>query len=354
MSWLPRGLDAGDASGTSSTSERRPAEVVHGEIIEYLKRITRELKATFVDIERDLGIDLHVENYILDMLKSNPKVECERSGETDELSFRYRTKFSIANKSELIQVIDRVQSGIAVCDITTPPCYPGIEMDIANLIVGGDVIACKNKALKTAILYPRGRPFLSVLDGGVTATPGQQSIRTSNSLLAEIRRGDAIGLSGSWYRVASNVGTAGSHQAERATAPLSVTSDMELSDRNVYRDLYDSSTLPLDGDYDGETLYVGPALRHGVGNDIRNLWKQTLDKAKEFKEGDSLRLELVKCKLLSSVGTQQKSLLKLKEKKGKERKKRKARDTGRVFNAHLKGSALDEAMKALNETHNPN
>ena len=353
MSWLPKGLesDAGGAgaSGASRTTQGgRPLELVHGDVVEYLKRIPRELKATFVDIERELGIDLNSEQYVLDMLKSNPKVECERSGDNnDELSFRYRTKFAIANKLELINEIRRVDNGLAACDITNPPCYPGIENDISNLIVGGDIIACHNKTLKSAVSFPRGKPFFSALSGAVTATPGLQHIATSDSLLAEIRRGDAIGIEGSWFRVASNVGTAATHQTQRASAPLSVTSDVELSDKNVYRDKFDNSNLPLDGDYDGDLLYTGPALRHGVPNDVRALWKETSLKAKEFKDADSLRQELVRCKLLSGVGEQAKSTVRVREKKVKERKKRKARDTGRVYNSHLSGTALGEAMKAL-------
>jgi len=323
---------------------------MHGDIVEYLKGIPRDLKATFVDIERELGIDLNREQYVLDMLKSNPKVECERSGENNnELSFRYRTKHSITNKADLLKEIGRVQNGIAASDICFPPCYPGVELDIQNLIVGGDIIACKNKTIKSAVLFPRGRAFLTKMSGAVTAVPGQQAVKTSESLTAEIRRGDAIGIAGSWFRVASNVGMAGSHQSERASAPLSVTSEVEMSDKNVYRDRFDHGVLPLDGDFDGDVPYTGPALRHGVPNDVRALWKETAVKAKQFADASSLRQELVRCKLLSSVGVLSKTVVKVKQKKAKERKKRKARETGRVFNSHLQGSALEAAMMALAE-----
>ena len=354
MSWLPPSLavpgGAGVGGADASGAGARPLELLHGDIIEYLRGIPRDLKATFVDIERELGIDLNHEQYVLDMLKSNPKVEVERTGEnSNDLTFRYRTKFNIANKAELVKEIGRVQNGIAAMDICTPPCYAGVELDIQNLIVGGDIIACKNKTLKTAVLFPRGRAFFSALSGTVTAAPGQQAVKTSESLLSEVRRGDAIGISGNWFRVASNVGSVGSHQAERASAPLSVTSDVELSDKNVYRDRFDHSVLPLDGDYDGEAAFTGPALRHGVTNDVRALWRDTAAKAKEFRDGPSLRHELVRCKLLSTIGLQTNGAAKTREKKPKERKKRKARDTGRVFNSHLQGSALDLAMKALAE-----
>lgn len=84
------------------------------------------------------------------------------------------------------------------------------------------------------------------------ATPGQQLVRTSASLLGEIRRGEAIQVGDSWYRVGSAIGSgAAGEQVQRAAAPPSVTSDRDMSDRNVYCDPYTSELLPLDGDYDG-------------------------------------------------------------------------------------------------------
>ena len=37
----------------------------------------------------------------------------------------------------------------------------------------------------------------------------------------------------------------------------------------AYHDEFDADILPLDGDFDGETLFVGTALRHGCTNDVR-------------------------------------------------------------------------------------
>lgn len=67
-------------------------------------------------------------------------------------------------------------------------CYPGIESDCSAFIIGGDVIATKNKELKSIVLYPRGDAFYTKLSGIVTACPGKSSIQTSVSLLDEIRR----------------------------------------------------------------------------------------------------------------------------------------------------------------------
>lgn len=77
------------------------------------------------------------------------------------------------------------------------------------LMVGGeDVIACKNKDKKTFALYPRGKPFYTRLSGTCQVTRGRSLIKTSESLLNEIRRGDSICMTSnnSWYRVSCSVG----------------------------------------------------------------------------------------------------------------------------------------------------
>lgn len=64
--------------------------------------------------------------------------------------------------------------------------------DIESLIIGGDVIASRNKEKRSMVLYPRGKRFLTRLSGSVTAVPGRQCMVTSANLRDEIRRGEAI------------------------------------------------------------------------------------------------------------------------------------------------------------------
>ena len=64
--------------------------------------------------------------------------------------------------------------------------------DIESLIIGGDIIASRNKEKRSMVLYPRGKRFLSRLSGTVTAVPGKQCMVTSANLRDEIRRGEAI------------------------------------------------------------------------------------------------------------------------------------------------------------------
>jgi hypothetical protein len=107
-------------------------------------------------------------------------------------------------------------------------------------------------------------PSLSYDAGAVTATPGQQMVRSSVSLLGEIRRGEAVQVGDSWYRVGSAIGSgAAGEQVQRAAAPASVTADRDMSERNVYCDPYTAELLPLDGDYEGAE--VGPIAAFCTG-----------------------------------------------------------------------------------------
>jgi hypothetical protein len=41
-----------------------------------------------------------------------------------------------------------------------------------EMILSGEVIACRNSEKKTIVLYPRGNPFYAALSGTLTARPG--------------------------------------------------------------------------------------------------------------------------------------------------------------------------------------
>ena len=58
----------------------------------------------------------------------------------------------------------------------------------------------------------------------MTATPGQQLVKTSTDFRGEIRRGEAMLVGEYWYRVGSAIGSgAAGEQIQRAAAPTSVT-----------------------------------------------------------------------------------------------------------------------------------
>jgi hypothetical protein len=143
MSFLPRedvdipiSVDLEGGHG-GAESDDRSATVMHMQVIEYLKTLKPPLQATFTDVQKELAIDLSNNRYgdVLHLLLSNAKVECERRRssvlnpsqntqvEQVMMLFRYKAKFDISNRSELIREIAKVASGVTLRDLTNPPVY---------------------------------------------------------------------------------------------------------------------------------------------------------------------------------------------------------------------------------------
>lgn len=319
------------------------------EIVEYLKKIApRDLMASFVDVKRELRIDLREEIQVLEMLKSNPMID-QMVHEDGILYFQYRAKFNLKNKVELVNAITRVRNGIVLEDIKN--CYPDIESDVMTLLVGGTIIAGKNKEKRSLVLYPRGEKFVSKLFAQVTAVPGQQTIQTSASLLQEVHRGEAVMVGTTWYRVDSAIGSGlESQQNQRSAAPPSVTLDKPLSDKNVYHIQYTAKELPLDGDFDGTEAYTGPIYKHGCTNDLKELWRKTADDLKSFEKDDAaLHRELVRLNLLSKSLTTVEAGSSRRTNKGKVKKRQtrkpRAGNSTAGTNPHLRGTQLERVLK---------
>mmetsp|Transcript_36699 Transcript_36699/g.63335 ORF Transcript_36699/g.63335 Transcript_36699/m.63335 type:complete len:397 (-) Transcript_36699:5-1195(-) len=340
-------IKTADAQKTRSTVEK------HIEIVEYLKKLPDSSWATFVDIQRELNINLQEDIYVLGMLKSNPRVEQQQYGSNageKSLAFQYRARYNISNKSQLIETIRRSKNGVVLEDIKN--CYEGIEADCGSMIVGGDIIAVKNKVeFKSLVLYPRGRPFLTKLSGTVTATPGQQLVKTSTDFRTEIRRGEAIQVGEYWYRVGSAIGSgAAGEQIQRAAAPTSVTIDKDMSGRNVYCDPFTNEVLPLDGDFEGNEVYTGPCFRHGCSSDIKQCWEHTAEGLRGFLgDGDALHRELINLNLVSKHASSAAPLKAKREVKAKAKRKItrtrvNANTSSYGTNAHLKGTGLEKVI----------
>ncbi|KAJ1394809.1 hypothetical protein B484DRAFT_459109, partial [Ochromonadaceae sp. CCMP2298] len=284
------GFGAGAGTGAQGGADQSTVEK-HIKIVDYLRRLPEGARADYVDIQRSVGVDLGKEIGALGMLKSNPKVDQE-AREDGSWSFQFRARYHIHNRAQLLKAIQRNRwTGLVESDVRE--CYEGVSGDIKSLIVGGDIIAVKNSVeFKSLVLYPRGRPFLTKLSCVVTAAPGEQMLQTSGSLQTEIRRGEAICVGGSWFRVGSAIGSgAEGQQIQRNSAKPSVTLDRDLEvkekdeegagagagalskvasrARHQYFDPYTAEKLPLDGDYDGAALFQGPALRHGCTSDVK-------------------------------------------------------------------------------------
>ena len=347
----------------------------HAVIVEFLQKLKNSQCANFVDIFRELKIDLSRDYEVLSMLLSNPRIECEKLG-TQDYNMRYLSKHNIQNKRELLTRINIVKNGISLADIQE--CYDGIVDDVMNAIVGGDIIAIKNRITKELILYPRMKAFLTKLSGNVQVTAGSNIVMTDNNLTNEIFRGEAICLDNSyWYRVSCAISN---NENASSNAPTSVTLEKELPinlTRHSYVCPFTSRVLPLDGAYEGNLVinreqpgepipYTCTAVRHGCTNDIKALWAQTVEYLKPFQltttnnnNNDGIRLlnnELVRLNLINrSVTTTNSSSNSAKRnapietearKRRKLKKSQAAMDAITVgHNTHLVGTELGNILK---------
>jgi hypothetical protein len=340
--------------------KERPTIELQADIIRYLQNLTADREATPIDIERELGISLlGKDNRLFDIIKYNPKVVSrEENGET---YFKYKAKFDIHNKEDLLNEIDRVKSGIARSDVRD--CYQGIHEDIDDMIRAGELVACMNnreREIRGEILFPRKRPFIVELSGTVTAIPGKDTAETSIDFQPEIRRGDAIRINNTWYRVDCSLdGRRAHNQPERAKPPKSVTSNENIPghDRNQYLKPFNERIIPLDSVYDDTSSYVGVAMKHGCTNDVREMWHGTVEKLKNFRSGSvlnekALEAELIRLGLLTRQGTalMQKGPQSRVDPNARKKIKRSHR-TKDIFktNAHLIGTELGKSIMESNE-----
>ena len=91
---VPGLIQISNSSSQSDTNYQKSSAEKHVNIIEYLKTLPKDTRATFVDIKRVLNIDLDIDNDVLDIIKNNPKIDLETAID-GLLSFSYRAKYEI-------------------------------------------------------------------------------------------------------------------------------------------------------------------------------------------------------------------------------------------------------------------
>jgi len=304
-----------------------------------------------------LDIELEEGDDVINMLRNNPNIDLD-TGTDGQLSLQYRAKYELHDKASLLLLVERVKSGVVVADLRLS--YPGVELDCVDLAVSGEVIEYKNNEKKTAVLYPRGRPFLSRIDGPVTAVPGEQTITTACSLKSDLRRGDAVRVNGSWYRISSATGRR--EDSEWARAVSSVTSDDERVTTRTYIDEFSDRKLPLDADFSGKTEFVGPVWRYGVSNDVRQLWKESQRSVLKAGDEELLVRELLSNNLISRASAQissssgmlvgQKRLQATSSEKRERKRSTNRRQQVGGHNFHVLGTDLERKAKEMLEASN--
>jgi hypothetical protein len=78
----------------SAEEDRRPPEQLFVDVVEYLKQLKHDKKASVSDILNTCKVDLEGKHYqVLDGLKRNSKIDI--SEENGIMKFKYRAKFDI-------------------------------------------------------------------------------------------------------------------------------------------------------------------------------------------------------------------------------------------------------------------
>ncbi|CAM9708568.1 unnamed protein product [Pylaiella littoralis] len=306
--WLGGGGALAEGAGSFALAKdpviKSNAEL-QADVVDYLKRRLQLGKgpATITEISDGTDVDLRKgrDEEVLEMLMANPKVESLNNDDPlQETAFTYMAKYAVTNESELLQLINRCKGGI--CWEELKDTYSNVEKDMQAMQETGRVIAVKNKETNKMNLYPRGDVFLTELPGKVRIKPGSECALTVEDMNQHIRRGEAVRISGQWFRVSSE--TVGS-QTLRTAAPLSVTmtADLLVRKTDVYAEELgapeaegeDGSAtigrvpqssprggkgeprypLPINRAFEGEEEFEGRAVRHGCSKSLRELWKET-------------------------------------------------------------------------------
>ncbi len=231
--------------------------VAQASVLNYLKNRTMRTPVTAMEIESATGVALMGKDAaVMELLHANPKVEIHNQDSDDKpVTFEYFAKYNVTNKQELLYLVNRCNCGVSNSELED--LYVNCMVDIKEAIQGGGVIAIKHKEHNAVLLYPRGEKFLTELNGTVTIEPRSKVATTTEPLSVELRRGEAVMLGKQWVRVSSEVGS----NSVRSMPPESVTSDKDMSSRNVY--LYDFCPehlqLPLQSAYLGAERWEGRA-----------------------------------------------------------------------------------------------
>mmetsp|Transcript_37649 Transcript_37649/g.91557 ORF Transcript_37649/g.91557 Transcript_37649/m.91557 type:complete len:520 (+) Transcript_37649:124-1683(+) len=197
------------------------------------------------------GIDLEDDPTLAKIIEESQNVSVEQIPDPENPSlmiatYAYQSKFpTVRDKKSLLAQINRAKDGVSFEDLIDS--YDDVEDDLDALITAGDIIAIANSEDKKKILFPRGEPFLTEIDGIINlpasviaaimkaATTGSTSrlavdfVTTDVDPSSQIRRGEAIQIGGTWFRVSSKVQHGSKKdQPQRAQPPLSVVALAEM------------------------------------------------------------------------------------------------------------------------------
>ena len=323
-------------------------------IIQYLRSISTK-SASIDEIKKECQVDLYKDSETFSLLRKHKKITSHLN-DKKIWYFQYLEKYKISNKYELLRLISHEHDayvGIALEDIRS--CYDGIQQDIDTCLRCGDLIACRNQDTKDKILFPRHQAFISPLSGLVTAFPNKNYVKTSMNLVPEIRRGDAICIDQQWFRVSSSTKSNSLTEPLRSVAPLSVSSEKEMSSQNVYIEKFDEERLPIDAPFQCEDEVEHRAYKHGCTNDIRSIWAVTIEGMRNLIDDHAIEKELVSLGLIAPPERVTERTKESKDVGKQEPKQKRMRLSKKQLNTHLVGTEygaiLEEAQAQMMLAH---
>lgn len=351
------GLELNVSKGAAQEAEAADSDISElnaAKILNFLReRFSHDKRATFDEIRKECGIDLARDKDTLIIVSRHRKLR-RSVNDAGAQTLQFSEKYAISSYSELLDVLEHENDayvGIPFNEVKS--CYRGIERDVDRCIREGTIIACRNTDSKDRILFPRSNPFMAPLSGTVTAYSKRNTLKTSASLVGEVRRGDAVMVRRAgvredfWFRVSSSTKSNSAMEPLRSAPPLSVSSEKEMSVHNVYVEKFDESHLPLDEAFGGAEECSGTAFKHGCTNDVRRLWAESLDGMRHAYDDASVERELIAAGLIAPperpmVGDATRPAAK------SEPKQKRMRISKNVHNTHLQGTEYGAILEEEN------
>lgn len=62
---------------------------------------------------------------------------------------------------------------------------------------------------------------------------------------------------------------------------------MTSKTRHEYHLPFTSTSLPLDGEYDGEEVYTGVALKYGCTSDVKDVWNKSMESLRDLIQNNN-------------------------------------------------------------------
>lgn len=294
-----------------------------------------------VDLREDVEVD--------QMLRKNAGVDVVVDSE-GEAHYGIATAYDdVVDRATLLKRVNE-SKGVALEDLED--CYVEAAEHIESMIVAGDVLATTHQTTRKTWLWPRQGTYLVQLAGQAASSQVEDDradVTVTADVRSEVRRGDAVKVGVAWARVSSRV-SANGRQPKRAERPLSVSSTHDMHKDNHYIDVFDDTRIPVVPGIDK----VGPILKHGCTNDVKDLWFATANKTP--KDRAELAQLLKNANLDDAAATARRPTKRPRRNPAVEpavtkKKRRQQRSDAhvKITNTHLRGTEIGNILAAADE-----